>query len=277
MIPQGAFDLDPIGFTEKYLSKDFEYVGSEIRSHKKGGKEDFHKIKVKYELIKFLVEEYASKDPAYIPKSGEILNYVKFFSAYVCKSFNAKKNAKEILKEINSIARKNSYLQIKAMEQTGLVNCERSIEEEKVELEAKKKDLDLKVSSLTSLADLDSYELLKQTYEFKSKELASKLIVKRSEIVSYYEEVRAEKDRLEVKLAAVKTNRNEKRRAKRVVEKVSRMRVNNDLEVLSENGNSNPPSLSDSVDSSVVEEGNSGDHVDISASDQSVSSTGYEE
>ena len=77
LIPQGAFDLDPEAFIEKYLSNDFEYRGIVVRKGKKGG--EHHAVLVKYDLIKSLVTEYYDKDPTYCPKPGDILTYTKFF------------------------------------------------------------------------------------------------------------------------------------------------------------------------------------------------------
>jgi hypothetical protein len=182
-----------------------------VATRKNEKKSEHHKILVKEPLLRKIVEETAAKDEYYIPMPGKIVSFCKFYS-FVCQSTNNKKKLAELETEKMSIAKANSFEQINAMEKQALLTAEDQFKVSRDELNEKRSELELKVSNVKTLEEIDSYNLVKETMDYQRLEIDKALIEKRAKISSYYLSIRNYREAIDIKRASVMEEKNRKRR-----------------------------------------------------------------
>lgn len=231
MTPQGAFDLDPENFMNNYLNPDeFQYLGLEKMSSSKKNEPPcmHHKVLVKLPIIKKFVEESITINRYYIPQKGKILSYQSFY-ALLCKTNLTEKLSAQVDKGKNTIARDKTIPQLHAMKEAALLDAEVEVEEERRILNSKREALEKLCSDSNSMEEREKYQVSKVLLEHQRQEIDRNYLKRKNDIGKYFQDIVVLREKINMEKAAQLERHNKRRREKRVVDKVKRMKSDNNL------------------------------------------------
>jgi hypothetical protein len=175
-------------------------------------KTDHYRIKVMPDMLRPLIDEELLQDEAYIPLTGKILTYQKFYSL-VCKGNHVKKEKARLEKEKLSIAKNNDLKQIEAMEKTDIEKLEQRSDIEKQKIIEKKTQF---INSIDQVSDYENQERQRKTYDFMIEEVEKLLILQKNEKIDYYNSLKDLRVEYEVEKSALDEKKNLAKRQKRL-------------------------------------------------------------